>query len=194
MVPIIIGLVNLRSTHPLLKSLWLLICLAFIFDIFQVSIRFLSNEFGNAYGLVQFIFLLRVYYLAFDSKAFKGFASIGLAYIAFFLVDLFFFQPGQLSSFSITLTSLVFIIFSILYFLKLMRDLPTIQIQRLPMFWINTAVLVYFAGSFFVFLLRDYLIEVLHDNQIMYWSFHNMLNITKNLLFAIGLWQGNRKA
>ncbi len=192
-VPTIIGLINLRLKSHLLKSLWLLIFLAFAIDILGVSIRSFSNEFGNAYRLIEFILLLRVYYFAFESRALKGFVAIGLIYTIFFVADLFFFQPAQLNSFSITLTSLVFIIFSILYFLKLMRDLPTTQIQKLPMFWINTAVLVYFAGSFFVFLLRNYLIEVLHDNQILYWSFHNILNIIKNLLFAIGLWQGIRK-
>ncbi len=63
----------------------------------------------------------------------------------------------------------------------------------LPMFWLNTGVLTYFAGNLFLFAIRNYVIIAFNDNQTMYWSFHNFLNIGKNLLFAIALWQDLRK-
>jgi TRAP-type C4-dicarboxylate transport system permease small subunit len=145
------------------------------------------------YRLMEFNLLLLLYFLAFSRKYSILFVAIGLCYTTFFFVDLFFLQAQQLTSFSITLTAAVFILFSVLHFFKLMRDLPSTHIQNLPMFWIDTAVLVYFAGAFFIFLLRNYLIEVMKDDQIVYWSLHNILNIIKNILFAIGLWQATKK-
>ena len=186
-----IGLVKFSHRSNLLKVLWILTFFAFVLDVLSASVTSFVNEFGNAYRLPEFILLLCIYYFAFEGKARTAFIIIGLVYVCFFLAGLYLLQ-GKANAISTTVSSLVFIIFSILYFFKLLSHLPTTQIQGLPMFWVNTAVLVYFAGSFFVFLLRNYLIEVLHDNQIVYWSFHNILNILKNLLFAIGLWHGSR--
>ena len=74
-----------------------------------------------------------------------------------------------------------------------MKDLPTVEVFRLPIFWVNVAVLVYFSGNLFVFMLSDYLVTVLKDNLIVYWSFHNFLSIVKNILLAIGFY-GSIKA
>ena len=57
------------------------------------------------------------------------------------------------------------------------------------MFWINTAILIYFSGNLFLFIFNTYLVSVLKDDLVVYWSFHNLLYLIKNVLFAIGLWQ-----
>ncbi len=87
---------------------------------------------------------------------------------------------------------MTFIGLAVVFFYRLMKDLPALEIQRLRMFWINTAILIYFSGNLFLFIFNDYLVSVLKNNLEVYWSFHNLLNIAKNLLFAIGLWQNLR--
>ncbi len=138
--------------------------------------------------------LLFIYFVAGQNGKNKiVYIALGLVYILFFIAELSVYSHKQLNSYSITLTSLIFIFFSVRYFYFLMRDLPTDQIQRLPMFWVNTGVLTYFAGGLFLFAMRNYVITVFNDNQTTYWSFHNFLNIVKNLLFAVALWQDLRK-
>jgi hypothetical protein len=182
-----------KKRAKLLKVLCLFTCLSFLLDLATVFPRY-ANIFSNAFRLIEFFLLLYIYYLAFKPEARKAtFTIIAIVYLTFFLAELFTFQKGQLNSYSATLSSVVFIVFSVRYFYVLMRDLPTAQIQRLPMFWVNTAVLTYFAGSLFLFAMRSYLINVLKDDQTIYWSFHNFLNIGKNLLFAVALWQDLRK-
>jgi hypothetical protein len=192
LLPIGVGLIRSSRLDSKAKAIVMLSIFAFVMDFVPIWIKSLSNALGNTYRLLEFIILLIIYYLALGRKSRNTFVAIGVAYILFFFSDLLFFQAGQLNSFSVTLTAAVFIVFSVLHFFKLMRELPSTHIHQLPMFWIDTAVLVYFAGAFFIFLLRSYLVEVMKDNQIVYWSLHNILNIIKNILFAIGLWQATK--
>jgi hypothetical protein len=69
-----------------------------------------------------------------------------------------------------------------------MRYLPTTKLWSLPMFWINSAVLIFFSGNLFLFALTHYLVHILNDNLVVYWGFHNLLNIVKNILFAAGFY------
>ena len=70
--------------------------------------------------------------------------------------------------------------------------LPVQELQRLPMFWYVTSNLVYNAGTLFLLLFTTYLVEVLHNDLLIYWSFHNILDIIQDLLIMLGLWQDLR--
>ena len=154
-----------------------------------------ANETTNVYVVFEFIILNLIYAkpLELFSKA-KALIIIAiLLFVGLFFTELLQSSKVEMSSNTLTFTSLLFIVFAVRYFYLLIRDLPTDQIQRLPMFWVNTGVLIYFAGGLFLFAMRNYLISVFHDDQTIYWSFHNFLNIVKNLLFAVALWQDLRK-
>jgi hypothetical protein len=79
------------------------------------------------------------------------------------------------------------IIYSLLYFYVLMRDLPSLYIHQIPMFWFNSGILIFHAGTFFLFSFVSYLVNVRNDDLIAYWSFHNMLSIVERLIIMIGL-------
>jgi hypothetical protein len=85
--------------------------------------------------------------------------------------------------------NVVYTIFSLLFFYKLMRELPTVHIQRLPIFWINAGVLIYYSGTLLLWIFTDYLIRVFNQDYVYFMIFHNFLTIIKYLFFAIGLWQ-----
>lgn len=194
LIPFLIGVVLFKKRIPALKVICLFCLLCFCFDIASWQFNQYANKINNLYRLIEFLSYLIIYWIFWQKdKSNTIFISLGLAYILFFVSELSAHNYKHLNSYSITLASLVFIFFSVRYFYFLLRDLPTDKIQRLPMFWINTGVLIYFAGGLFLFAMRNYLIEAFHDNQTMYWSFHNFLNIVKNLLFAVALWQDLRK-
>jgi membrane protein insertase Oxa1/YidC/SpoIIIJ len=68
-----------------------------------------------------------------------------------------------------------------------MVKLPTMHLQRMPMFWINSGFLMYAAGAMFLFAFTTYLTQVLKDNLLVYWSFHNILSIISQLIIMVGL-------
>ena len=61
------------------------------------------------------------------------------------------------------------------------------------MVWISVGVLVYYSGNIFLFILNNYFSNRVDGNQGTLWIIHNLLNISKNLLFCIALWQSQHK-
>ncbi|MEK6783397.1 MAG: hypothetical protein AABY93_16970 [Bacteroidota bacterium] len=78
---------------------------------------------------------------------------------------------------------------SLYYLFTLLKELPTATIHRLPILWISFAALGYYGGNFFLFLFSNYLTKSIDGSLAILWVLHNILNVIKNILFAIGLWQ-----
>jgi hypothetical protein len=114
-------------------------------------------------------------------------------FILFGFSNLLFVQKEFFTSYNKMLSSFIIISYAVMYFYRLMVDLPTIHVQRLPMFWFNSAFLIYHAGTVFLFAFTQYLVDVLKDNLITYWSFHNVLSVLQHLIILIGLGYDLRK-
>ena len=108
--------------------------------------------------------------------------SYGMCFFIFALINLFFFQKTTPNSYSYIFHSAILIIYCLFYFYVLMRDLPSLYVHHLPMFWFNSAFLIFYAGTFFLFSFTSYLINVLKNNMLIYWSFHNILSIIEHLI------------
>lgn len=106
-------------------------------------------------------------------------------FLIFSLVNLIFIQgPQSFNSYTSSLASVCFILMSLTYFYVLIQQLPTESITKLPMFWVNAAILIYYSGTFFLYLSADYLINVLNNDLVTFWMFHHFFG----LLFNSFLW------
>jgi hypothetical protein len=115
------------------------------------------------------------------------FKVIPVLYLVFGILNLIFFQREQINSFTKLVSALIIILYCAIYFYRMMKDLPTLEVHKLPMFWFNSGFLIYNAGTVFLFAFTSYLIHVLKDNMLIYFSFHNVLSILHHLIFVIGL-------
>jgi hypothetical protein len=105
------------------------------------------------------------------------------------LINFFFVQgPTDTNSYTSSFGNISMIVVSVTYFYFLIKELPTETITKLPMFWINTAVLIYYSGVFFLYLTVDYLVTVLNDDMINSWTLHNFLGTIYYLMLAFALW------
>jgi hypothetical protein len=194
LVPLVLGLVRLKQIQPELKLLFILTGVSLVGDLASLLLHYVqisSNYAGNTYTLFEFEILLAIFYLAFKKPGLRGvFVTLGLVYFLFSFLNLLFFQKQNVNSYSLILSSMVMIVLAVVFFYRLIVDLPALQIHQLPLFWINVAVLVFFSGNLFLFILSHYLVNTLNDNLILYWSFHNLLTIIRNLLFAIAFYRG----
>lgn len=87
-----------------------------------------------------------------------------------------------------TISGAIMIIFSITYAIYLLSVLPTVNILVHPPAWINGGVFFYFAFSLFLFMISNYiLLKLDREVGLVIWSFHNMNNMIKNILFGVGL-------
>ena len=165
-----------------------------------LSVHFLHlgqtiNAVANTYGLFEGILIILLYGSeASRSKKLPWYLLSG-AYALGVLLEMFVFRgPMAFPGTTRSVLGIIITIFALLHFFKLVRDLPSVSIFRVSMFWINGGMLIYFSGNLFLFAMADYLIYVLKDNMILYWSSHNFLGIVSYTFFAIALWQARRNS
>jgi hypothetical protein len=113
-----------------------------------------------------------------------------IVYCIFGLWNYFYGQQESFNSNTLALGGLLIVIHSVLFFYYLLVNLPVQKLQRLPMFWFNTAYLAYFASSLFIF--GAYVVEVFRDSLLLYWTIKNFLTIGHYILIIVGLCQDLR--
>jgi hypothetical protein len=152
------------------------------------TMRIFVNASYPIYLIIGLALYSRIYYVILHKKNPKWFVLAATTFTIFALINLFFVQKTAPTSYSYIFFSAIIIIFCLLYFYVLIRDLPSLYVHHLPMFWFNSALLVFHAGTFFLFSFQSYLINVLKNSMLVYWSFHNMLSIIEHFIVLVGLY------
>ena len=143
------------------------------------------NAYGNVYAMIELPLVVLLYrrFVGWKNKNAISLLII-MPFVLFGLFNILKNGIHHINSYTLFLASICVIIISIAYFYVLIQELPTESITKLPMFWINTAFLIYHSGNFFLYLSADYLITVLDHSLINPWMFHNFLG----LIFYAILW------
>jgi hypothetical protein len=167
------------------------LCNAVALIFYYLRITSLLNLPGSIWDLFQVSLLTVIFYHLLDQKRFVlVIGSFVFLWAGFNVV--FVQNNGELTTYSKTLNSLMGVTFSIIYFFKLLRDMPTTHLHRLPSFWIVSGTLLFSAGSTFLYASRQYIIDVLKDDVFIYWMFHNFLFIIMEIVILIGVQQDLR--
>jgi len=196
LIPLILAIIQWRKLPvELILIRWILI-FSLVVDatsLILMNFRVNTHPLGNAYLLVQFTLLFWTY--SFFQEKLKAFLKILFCgYVLFYLVNLIFFQSIFIfNTNSNVVASFILIFLALAYFYKLMHELPSIHVHELPMLWISFAILAYYSGTLFLFLASNYFFRSSNETARMMWILHNLLNITKNILFAIALWHSYRR-
>jgi hypothetical protein len=134
-----------------------------------------------------------VYYYVYGNSRLK-FPFIALAFllVSLEIANWVLLQRRSINTYTNTALALIFIVAAIAYFYKLMAELPFQNVFQIPMFWVNVAILIYFAGNLFVFIVTEYLSNQMVEKVTLVWTVHNFLGILKNVLFGVGFYQARR--
>jgi hypothetical protein len=195
LIPLMLIVANWKRLTPDLKPLFWILLISLFSDalaliLMQYSIH--THFIGNIYLISQFSLLVLIFRKQFHNQ--RVVDVILVLFVFFYVVNISFFQgPKVFNSVSNVVACLILIAFCLFYFYRLLNDLPIVHIQQLPMLWIAFAVLTYYGGNFFLFLVKNYLTYGEAGSHKVMWILHNLLNIIKNILFAVALWQSYRK-
>jgi hypothetical protein len=144
----------------------------------------------NTYYALSFLLLSWFYYEVLFIKSRRVVVLIGLAvYLqSFLLITIFVQGVFEYQTLMWIITGIIMIIYSIAYFIYSLSTLATANTLYYSPVWINTGVLIYFILNLFLFILSNYVLTKLDPQMgMLIWSFHNVNNILKNILFAIGI-------
>jgi hypothetical protein len=185
----LLGFYRYNERSICIKLVCLLFGLSFLCNVISYLIKStgLVNVPGSIYDVLSFVIICVIYHYAFNKQYAKFFFIISIVFTIISVINLFYYQQTDNASFNKLISAFVVIVLAIAYFYRLLLELPTSHIQRLPMFWINSSFLIYSAGSLFLFAFTTYIIKVLDNDLLGYWSYHNALSIIEHIiiLFAI---------
>jgi len=87
-----------------------------------------------------------------------------------------------------TIVQIIIISYAVIYFYNLTDDQPLSRTSEKSIRLINSAILIYYSGSLFVFMCSQ-LSFLNEDVYLLFWTFNAILNVIFQLLILIGIWK-----
>ncbi|MEO6314656.1 MAG: hypothetical protein ABIU63_15680 [Chitinophagaceae bacterium] len=154
---------------------------------FQSSAKNQNNTlFYNLFSLFDFVFYLFFFFLIAKNRKIRNtIASVTVVYTAISLVNIFFYQGRDgFHSYTYVLGCILVVVNAILYFYFLFRMPETINLLRNPFFWIAAGLMFYYACTFSLFGLTNFIIQNGYYNNILT-TISDFLNILLYSLYII---------
>ena len=193
LLPIAISVVKFKTLENELKTLSIFLYFAVLCEVIIIFLA--SQEIANLpifhlFTILEFSFLGLVFYHVFTRPSFKKAIIVTIiAFTAFAVINALFIQTiYEFNTIARAVESFLLILLALLFFYKVFHESTVKRLERYPMFWVNSGILVYFCGSFFLFIFSNYILGQSEDMLHAYWGIHSVLNIVLNLFFAMGLW------
>jgi hypothetical protein len=197
LLPLLILSARFRSHPPVYRwlaaNLFLSLCCdiaAQILHEFHIN----PNVANNFYVVVVILFQSFFFYHANNQPSLKRpLVYLNVFYFIFAALNLAFVQKWGINSYSDIFGGLFVLAFCILFFYKLLKDLPTQQLHKLPLFWIISALFFSYAGKLVIYTFSHYLVHYVGDDLGIIWLFHNFLTIIGNVVIAYGAWLNHKQ-
>ncbi|MBO0360207.1 hypothetical protein J0X19_19755 [Hymenobacter sp. BT186] len=146
----------------------------------------------NIVTVLETLLLGYAFYLALNSRIIRSFIRIAAGlFIVTATADFFFISGLEATTiYTVALESILLITVVLLYFERSLHELRTTPLEQHPMFVIGIGVIVYFAGTTMVFLLKD---SVRGIQMVMMMMVNSVLSFVLNLVIARAFWLVGRK-
>lgn len=192
-LPILVMLFRFKRFTKLFWTLAVLLLVALIIS-YSAYILY-QNRTNNMYLLhiytvLEYALWSIFYYQLFEKKvAKKIIVSMLLLFVIFSITNTIYWQSLEMfNSYSRSVESAFLLCFAIAWFYKVFVDSKIIKLESHPVFWINSGVLVYFSGSFLLFITNNFLVHISRQQFFEAWALHGLFLIIHYLFIAIGIW------
>lgn len=181
-------------SFSLLKYILLASLLSDAISLPLLELQITTYPISNSYVVITFSLFILFYKELLPSKLQSVLNGSLIIFIIFFLVNCLYIQPIiDFQSYTRAFSAAILMVASLSYYHTLLKAQPIDDVSVFSFFWINSGVFFYFSFSFFLFLFGNYVFTNMSPEVgRTYWAFHNLNNIAKNLLFALGIWYAGR--
>ena len=187
----VLSLIRFKVRQPYLRLLGLAMFCSVLGNNVSAILRHYKinpNYSGTAFYICIIPLICAIYYYAMNRRGKITLVFISAAYVAFAFINVLFIQKSSINSYTLVLQSIITIALSLYYFYWLLQELPAAQLHRLPMFWINSAYIIYNSANLFLFVFTSYLVNVLNNRLLVYWTLHNIIGIIQASMMIVALW------
>lgn len=187
-VPFLMGLVRYGRQDREQRILFIFLGLSTLIETGAITLFALDkNNYPllHVFTIVEFVmlaWLYRPYLGAVVKPALHTFVLV--AFGIFSIYNSLWLQPlTTFNTYARGISFLLLIFFGLVYLFHLIQGEST-GIRKLPMFWINLAILLYYASGFFVVVMTNLVMPKLH----IIWAIHNVFLVIHYLLYCKALW------
>lgn len=166
-----------------------------VISVFAESLGFVLSKlhvnnlpYLHVFTIIEAGFYFLFYSTLFTDKRIKWLIAATFTTFAILAASLAFVFDNlwKFNTLSRTIEALIFTIFGLGFFYSLLKSELQMKLERDPLFWLNSGILLYFMGNFFLFMLYNVLLDIEIQVVNSYWTMHSVINITSNILFTIG--------
>ncbi len=194
-IPSIISLLIIISVYKKLQPQWLRLFLYFLFFsvVIDLTATFYSQYFKKSNHFiinltlpVIFTFYFYIFYKAFETKKLRKmvYASF-IIYMIFFFCDIIFINGLFFyNSYSYCLGCILIILCCLLYFMWLFTSEMLVNYFKIPMFWIATGLMFFYAGNIVLSSLMGSIID--HSLDFIFYPISIILSIILYGALSIG--------
>lgn len=198
LVPLLLGIIQRSYINKNTLPVFLLLVITFfieLLNVFFASHGISNTTIFNIYTPLEYILFILFYKSFFDTiKKSSVHYILILFFILITIFDILYANDTlMINNFSLSIESITFILYSLLAFFFIMKRLMYQDILSTSFFWINIAVLIYFAGNLFLFLFSNILIQNNRKQYIAVYNIHSVTNIIYYILISIGFWKSAKK-
>lgn len=139
----------------------------------------------SSYTFFEYSLFAACLYNVINNKRFRKFILItSLSFSTFLIIYNLTTKVVGIDSVPIGIETILILIFSFYYFYEQMQDTTNLFIYTRFSFWIVLGMVLYLAGSFFIYI---YSSQLSQQEIRKYWIFTNIFSILKNIFFAIAI-------
>lgn len=194
LVPIIISIKQRKAFDEPLKALFIYLCCSVLTEYLSIIFSMTKHNvfpIQFCFCLCEFSIIIYLFWKELNKKIYH-IVIISFACIYYVVLAWMFYDKkalGTINDFCGVIGSIMFIILALLFFFKVLVDLQIPKLTDYPFFWLNSAFLLYFGTTFFLFLFNSVIKDF--DQTIVYFltGIHHIVNITYNILIAKALWK-----
>lgn len=136
------------------------------------------------------VFAAFLYFQLTDTAAKKLLAIASIAFFIFFLVFTLYLKGSTIiDSIPIGIETIIVLVFGFYYLYEQTNDTSTLFIYNNPAFWIIFGMIIYLAGSFFIYIFANYTTQEVVER---YWFVTNIFSVIKNILFCIAIYNNSK--
>ena len=198
--PVITGAVFFRRLSISHRYLYFFVLTGFITETIAFYLKYFTGiknnmPVGHTYISLSFVFIAMFYLHELQGYVNKKvIAGTTIVFVLFSILNVLFFQSYfDYPSLTAAISALILVVLSILLFSKVMTEGKIKHLSQSSLIWINTAVLIYYAGSFFYNILFNLMLSYSTVFLIKALSFFKILYVTFYFLLTIGFWKAGTK-
>ena len=198
-LPLISGTIFYTKLSTSHRYLYLFTVIGVISELISQYLRIFTDTknnmpLGHIYISISFIFIA-IFYL----HEFKGYiknrliVTIIILFEILSIINIIFFQSYyDYPSTTGATSALILVVFAILMFSKIMSEGKIKTLSQASLIWINTAVLFYYAGNFFFYILFNLILNYSTGFISKTINFFKILYALFYFLLATGFWKAGR--